>query len=222
VSEVEVEKEVVKPCLDDADSISWTTWLINGEEGTQPALLVITPGVRVRRLTSLPRTTVSNAGSEKNLLDIAAMVPTDEQATASPLVQGEEPARARTEILADRPEEDTSYQFKISQKMLTRKDDMMFSSGTLHRRALAHAACVNVTAMISHHTSVLRKADSISLFPERDQSRRRANTIPDDAASLYHKVWTLCVPVALLDATRVAQEREREKESSFAARGETL
>jgi hypothetical protein len=103
-------------------------------------------------LLSLSRTTVSNAGSEKNLLDIAAMVPTDEQASASPLVQGEEPARARTEILADRPEEDTSYQFKISQKMLTRKDDMMFSSGTLHRRA--HAACVNVTAMISHHTSV--------------------------------------------------------------------
>jgi hypothetical protein len=33
VCEVEVEKENVKPCLDDADSISWTTWLINGEEG---------------------------------------------------------------------------------------------------------------------------------------------------------------------------------------------
>lgn len=133
VCEVEVEKEIVKPCLDDADSISWTTWLINGEEVSS-----------------------ANSGSEKNLLDLAAMVPADGQTTALPLVQGEEPEPV--EGATDRPDEDSSYQYKISQKMLTRKDDMMFSS------------------------------DSISLFPEREHARRRAGTITNDATSLYHKI----------------------------------
>ena len=72
----------------------------------------------------------ANSGSEKNLLDLAAMVPTDGQTTALPLVQGEE--SEPVEGATDRPDEDSSYQYKISQKMLTRKDDIMFSSGNIY------------------------------------------------------------------------------------------
>jgi hypothetical protein len=132
VCEVEGEKEIVKPCLDDADSISWTTWLINGEEGPHSPN---PPGSYFRRRhthtkRSTPTVSSANSGSEKNLLDLAAMVPTDGQTTALPLVQGEEsePAEGAT----DRPDEDSSYQYKISQKMLTRKDDIMFSSGNIY------------------------------------------------------------------------------------------